>query len=65
MAFLFYFQSMNSVCVNGKLLPAGEPVLMADNRGYRYGDGLFETMKMIKGRLILGNYHFERLFNGM
>lgn len=56
---------MNSVCVNGKLVAAGEPVLLADNRGYRYGDGLFETMKLIKGQLILEKHHFERLFNGM
>ncbi len=38
---------------------------MADNRGYRYGDGLFETMKMINGKIILEKYHFERLFNGI
>ena len=56
---------MNSICLNGKLLPANVPVLMADNRGYRYGDGLFETMKMIQGKIILEKYHFERLFNGL
>jgi branched-chain amino acid aminotransferase len=56
---------MNHICLNGKLFPACEPVLMADNRGYRYGDGLFETMKMINGKIILEKYHFERLFNGM
>jgi branched-chain amino acid aminotransferase len=56
---------MNSICLNGKLLPANEPVLMADNSSYRYGDGLFETMKMINGKIILEQYHFERLFNGI
>ncbi|MDP4260917.1 MAG: aminotransferase class IV [Bacteroidota bacterium] len=56
---------MNSLCLNGKILPVNKPVLMADNRGYRYGDGLFETMKLIRGEIILGNYHFERLFNGL
>jgi branched-chain amino acid aminotransferase len=65
MAFLFYFQRMNHVCVNGKILPANKPVLAADNRGYRYGDGLFETMKLIKGGLVLEKYHFERLFSGL
>ncbi|MBC7949539.1 MAG: aminotransferase class IV [Chitinophagaceae bacterium] len=38
---------------------------MADNRGYRYGDGLFETMKVIKGKILLESYHFERLFKGL
>ena len=65
MAFLFYFHHMNHVCVNGKILPADKPVLMGDNRGYRYGDGLFETMKMIAGKIVLEQYHFERLFSGL
>ena len=56
---------MNSICLNGKLLPADKPVLMADNKGYRYGDGLFETMKMIEGKIILEDFHFERLFAGI
>lgn len=62
---MFYFVSMNSICFNGKIISAIEPVLMASNRGYRYGDGLFETMKILNGRILLGNYHFERLFNGL
>jgi branched-chain amino acid aminotransferase len=56
---------MNSVCLNGKLIPANEPALMVDNRGFRYGDGLFETMKMINGKITLEKLHFERLFNGI
>ena len=56
---------MNYVCLNGKMLPAAKPVLLADNRGYRYGDGLFETMKLIDGKVILEKYHFERLFSGL
>jgi branched-chain amino acid aminotransferase len=47
------------------MLPAGEPVLMANNRSYRYGDGIFETMKIIQGKIILRDYHFERLFTGL
>ena len=56
MAFLFYFHRMNFICLNGKILPADKPSLMADNRGYRYGDGLFETIKLIHGTLILEKY---------
>jgi branched-chain amino acid aminotransferase len=65
MAFLFYFHSMNSICFNGKIVSGTEPVLMASNRGYRYGDGLFETMKVVNGRILLSDYHFERLFSGL
>lgn len=56
---------MNSICFNGKIIPADEPVLLASNRGYRYGDGLFETMKVAKGKILLSDHHFERLFAGL
>lgn len=65
MAFLFYFGGMKQIIVNGKLLPADEAALPADNRGYRYGDGLFETLKVVNGRIALAGYHFERLMNGL
>ncbi len=50
---------------NNKLFPEGTPVISAGNRSLRYGDGLFETMKMLSGRIINKAYHFERLFHGM
>ncbi len=56
---------MNSICFNGKIIPADEPALLVSNRGYRYGDGLFETIKVADGRIVLENYHFERLFSGL
>ncbi|MBK6937716.1 MAG: aminotransferase class IV [Chitinophagaceae bacterium] len=56
---------MKSICINGKMISDQEPVLMAANRSYRYGDGLFETMKMVNGKILLGDFHFERLFTGL
>lgn len=56
---------MNSICLNGKILQADEPALLAANRGYRYGDGLFETMKLLRAEILLADYHFERLFAGL
>lgn len=50
---------------NGKILPADEPLVTAGNRGLRYGDGLFETMHVVNGRIALHDLHFERLFNGL
>ena len=50
---------------DGAVLPAGQGVLTADNRGFRYGDGLFETMLAGGGQIRLGPYHFERLLLGM
>jgi branched-chain amino acid aminotransferase len=56
---------VNHLNLNGKLFPADKPVILASNRSYRYGDGLFETMKMIDGRIILESLHFERLFSSL
>ncbi len=53
------------ISFNGKLLPAEEPVLLASNRGYRYGDGLFETMKVVNGKIALETLHMERLMRGI
>lgn len=64
MAFLFYFGGMNFILLNGKITSGDEPALMVSNRSYRYGDGLFETIKVIQGRIVLQAYHFERLFSG-
>lgn len=56
---------MNYICFDGNILPAGQSVLMADNRGYRYGYGLFETMKVVKGNIVLADYHFQRFFKSL
>ncbi|MET0392014.1 MAG: aminotransferase class IV [Chitinophagaceae bacterium] len=56
---------MGYLNVNGQILPAGTAVLQADNRSYRYGDGLFETMKVVHGRISLAHYHWERFFSGL
>ncbi len=56
---------MNSFNFNGKIFSEGISIVGADNRGLRYGDGLFETIKMKKGQLIQDDEHFARLWNGM
>lgn len=56
---------MNNICLNGKIIAGDEPVLRASNRSYRYGDGLFDTMKVQNGNILLAKYHFERLFESL
>ncbi len=56
---------MNSICIDGKFVNESESVLVASNRAYRYGDGMFETMKVINGQILLASYHFDRLFAGL
>jgi branched-chain amino acid aminotransferase len=50
---------------NNQVYPVGQAVISAQNRSFRYGDGLFETMKMVKGNLLNKEFHFDRLFLGL
>jgi branched-chain amino acid aminotransferase len=65
MTFLFYFEQMNYISLNGNIQPGDKPALLVSNRGYRYGDGLFETMKLMNGEILLELFHFQRLFSGL
>ena len=47
--------------LNGKLLAADAPVIPADNRSFRYGEGLFETMRLHRGKIPLWEKHWHRL----
>jgi branched-subunit amino acid aminotransferase/4-amino-4-deoxychorismate lyase len=53
------------ISFDGKIMPAGQAVLLHDNKSYRYGDGLFETIKMVNGAMPLFDLHMERLFTGL
>lgn len=50
---------------NGKILPESTTIAGADSRALKYGDGLFETLKLKNGHLILADDHFARLWKGM
>jgi branched-chain amino acid aminotransferase len=50
---------------NGRLLKKENVGLAPDDHSYRYGDGIFETMKMQNGRIALIEFHFDRLFTGI
>lgn len=50
---------------NGQLVFGESKLVGARNRGLRYGDGVFETMKVIDGKILLASYHFDRLFAGL
>lgn len=54
--FLFY---------NDEWLPDDQPLIAAGNRGFRYGDGLFETLCVADRSIRLPRYHFDRLPEGL
>ncbi|MBK9419969.1 MAG: aminotransferase class IV family protein [Flavobacteriales bacterium] len=53
------------VDLNGNLYPADKPVMGLDNRAFHYGDGVFETMRMVRGRTCFLEAHWARLIEGL
>jgi len=51
--------------INSNIIAADHAAISHDNRAFRYGYGLFETMLVKDGRIALKDDHFERLFAGM
>lgn len=51
--------------LNGKTIPADEPSLLSSNRSFRYGDALFETIRIANGKILFLAEHIKRLTNSM
>jgi branched-chain amino acid aminotransferase len=50
---------------NGRFLPDDTPIVGAGSRALRYGDGLFETIKIHNKHIVHEELHFSRLFEGL
>jgi len=50
---------------NGKIVNENDIVISPNNRSFRYGDGCFETMKIVNGEILLQQLHFQRLFSSL
>ncbi|MBI5875094.1 MAG: aminotransferase class IV [Deltaproteobacteria bacterium] len=53
----------NIVFLNGKFLPADKALVSVFDRGFAYGDGIFETMRSYNGMVFALDLHLERLTN--
>lgn len=56
---------MKIVLNNGIEKPAHLPFMGADNRAFKFGDGLFESIRIINGKPVNLENHMKRLFSGM
>jgi branched-chain amino acid aminotransferase len=54
---------MNQMIFNGSLFPENESSHLYNNRGFLFGDGFFETMRMHEGRLLWKQLHSQRIDN--
>lgn len=53
-----------NVFLNGKLVPEEQAVISVHDRGFLYGDGLFETMRVCNAWPFRWDEHWERLKHG-
>ena len=53
-----------SVYVNGEFVPKSEAKVSVFDRGYLYGDGVFEGIRVYDARIFRLDQHLERLYRG-
>lgn len=52
---------MEFIILNRNLSPLSDLKLLASNRAFLYGDGVFETIKVVSGKVFNFTAHFDRL----
>jgi D-alanine transaminase len=53
--------SKDIVYVNGAFVPRTEARVSVEDRGFVFGDGVYEVLRIINGRLFAARFHNERL----
>ncbi|OGR82314.1 MAG: hypothetical protein A2902_00935 [Elusimicrobia bacterium RIFCSPLOWO2_01_FULL_64_13] len=52
---------MNRICLNGAILPESRAKVSAMDRGFLYGDGAYEAVRVYRGRIFRADRHWRRL----
>ena len=50
---------------NESIISSDHQIFTVSNRGFRYGDGLFESMRYMNGQLKFPDLHIDRVLEGM
>jgi D-alanine transaminase len=53
------------VYLNGRYIPKEEAVIPVDDRGFLFGDGVYELTRALRGKLLVEDGHWARLDRGM
>lgn len=56
---------MTTVYLNGEYVPKGEAKISVEDRGFIFGDGIYEVVRVIAGRIFAWDAHAERMANGL
>ena len=52
------------VWVNGRIVPRADAAVSVEDRGFQFGDGLYEVIRAYRGRLFRMDSHMRRLTSG-
>ncbi len=56
---------MSFILFNDTIIDTNEAFATVQNRALRYGDGVFESMRMLNGKIAFWPYHYERLSSAL
>jgi len=56
---------MTTVYLNGQFVPKAQAMIPVEDRGFIFGDGIYEVVRIIKGRVFAWDGHAARLANGL
>jgi len=56
---------LSFVCLNNEIIKASEAKVSVFDRGFLYGDALFETLKVMSGKPVFLSEHYGRLKTGI
>jgi D-alanine transaminase len=56
---------MSTIYLNGEFLPRSEARLSIDDRGFIFGDGVYEVTRVVDGALFESSRHLRRLARGL
>ncbi len=53
------------IYINGRLFSSGRAKIPVSDRGFAFGDGVFETLRSYKGNIFMFSRHLDRLFTSL
>lgn len=56
---------MHTVYLNGQYVPRAEATVSVEDRGFIFGDGIYEVVRVINGRIFAWDAHAARMANGL
>ncbi len=56
---------MTKININGKFFDEDQALISVKDRGFRFGDGIFDTIKVINSKPVFFPLHMERIIEGL